>query len=154
MKILMQSASRSDFGALKLLNDTHWKLEICRSSCSRGLCFAPEILKVQQEIAICSSAALFGHVSGRHSKTFFFLFFSPNLFIIYLFMYAYMHVAGFRSPLPPMVMVPLPPVVWCRVVWFWIELVAGHGMPPPPVLWWSGLGFGFSWKGRSSSSGK
>ena len=28
---------------------------------------------------------------------------------------------------------------------------ACHGMPPPPVVWWSGLGFGFSWGGRSSS---
>ena len=24
---------------------------------------------------------------------------------------------------------------------------ACHGMPPPPVVWWRGLGFGFSWRG-------
>ena len=32
-----------------------------------------------------------------------------------------------------------------------IRKEAGHGMPSPPVVWWSGLGFGFSWRGRSSS---
>ena len=42
------------------------------------------------------------------------------------FWQSHIYVPGFRSPSPsplPWLWSPLPPVVWCGVVWFWIELV-------------------------------
>ena len=54
--------------------------------------------------------------------------------------YIYIYVFQVSGP-PPWSWSPPPPVVWCGVVWFWIELVNVN----------QSIGSDCSWRGRSSS---